>query len=423
MVKILGIHARQILDSRGNPAVECDLRTTDGTFRASVPSGASTGIHEAIELRDGGKAFHGRGVTNAVKNINTTIAKKLKYKVFTSQEECDRMLIALDGTHDKSNLGANATLAVSQAYARAAAVAYDRELFEQLGHSYGTSTFTLPVPAFNIVNGGKHAGNQLDIQEYMILPVGAKNFAEAVLIGSEIYHELKKNLEHAFGKNAINVGDEGGFAPPFKRADEPFEHIMEAAITTGHAKKIKLGIDAAASTFAKEGTYLFEGKQLTTRQLLARYEELANTFPLASIEDPFDEDDFTAFASLREALPRAQIVGDDLLCTNPERVKQAIAHNSCNALLLKINQIGTITEALDAAKLARNDGWNIMVSHRSGETCDSFIADLAVGIHSELIKSGAPCRGERLAKYNQLMRIEEQLGRRATYAGKTIRFA
>ncbi len=419
MPKILAIKARQILDSRGNPTVECDIKTSEGIFRASVPSGASTGIHEALELRDGGNPFLGQGVERAVKNINMIIAKKLKGKTII-QEEVDECMIKLDGTANKSRLGANAILAVSMATARAAAAG--RPLYEHIGELYENKKFTLPVPAFNIINGGKHAGNKLDIQEYMIMPIGAKNFSEALRIGSEIYHTLKKDLENHFGKTAINVGDEGEFAPPLTCMEEPFDYITDAIVKLGYWKKVKLAIDCASTTFWRDGVYYLEGQEYRPNELAEKYEELTNSYPLISIEDPYYEEDFENFAKLNKKLP-IQIVGDDLLVTNPKRVQKAIVHDSCNCLLLKINQIGTITEALKAAQMTKKQDWNIMVSHRSGETEDSFIADLAVGIASGQIKSGAPCRGERLAKYNQLLRIEEQLGRKATYAGKTIRFS
>jgi enolase len=421
MSKILAIKARSILDSRGSPTVECDIKTNDGIFRASVPSGASTGTHEAFELRDHGKEFLGQGVNKAVNNINLILAKKLKGRNPTAQKEIDEYMIKLDGTANKSKLGANAILAVSMALARAGASAKDMQLYEYICKLYGTKKMTMPVPAFNIINGGKHAGNKLDIQEYMILPVGAKNFSEALRMGSEIYHALRKNLENHFGKSAINVGDEGGFAPQLTCMEEPFDFITDAIIKLGYWKKVKLAIDCAATTFWKDKTYYLEGQEYTTEKLANKYEELVDAYPIASIEDPFYEEDFEAFSELKRRLFSTQIVGDDLLTTNPKRIKKAIANDSCSCLLLKINQIGTITEALEAARLAHSAGWNIMASHRSGETNDCFIADLAMGIASGQIKAGAPCRGERLSKYNQLLRIEEQTG--APYAGKTIRFS
>ena len=421
-MKILAVKARQILDSRGNPTVECSVKTENGLFTASVPSGASTGTHEALELRDGGKKYLGMGVERAVKNVNTIIARKLVGKNCAVQEDIDNLLIHLDGTPNKRKLGANAILAASMAVCRAGAAANEEQLFEHIAHLFDTKKFTLPIPAFNIINGGKHAGNKLDIQEYMILPVGAKSFSEALQIGSEIYHTLRKQLIDTYGKSAVNIGDEGGFAPPFVCIEEPFDAIVDAIIKLGYWKKVKLGIDCAATTIWRDGDYYLEGQEYTPDELIEKYEELADAYPLVSIEDPFYEDDYENFAKLHRKLRKIQIVGDDLLCTNPHRVQKAIVHKSCNGLLLKINQIGTITEALNAAKLAMNDNWNVMVSHRSGETEDNFIADLAVGIASGQIKAGAPCRGERLAKYNQLLRIEEELGRKAAYAGKSIKF-
>jgi len=418
MAKILAVKARSILDSRGNPTVECDIKTNDGIFRASVPAGASTGTNEALELRDHGKEYLGMGVQRAVNNINLVLAKKLKGRT-VSQKDIDEYMIKLDGTPNKSKLGANSILAVSMAAARAGAAAKKMKLYEYIGMLYGTKKFVMPVPAFNIINGGKHAGNKLDFQEYMIMPIGAKSFSEALRMGSEIYHTLKKNLENHFGRSAINVGDEGGFAPPLTCIEEPFDYITDAIIKLGYWKKVKLAIDCAATTFWKYGKYYLEGQEFTPDALAKKYQELADGYPIASIEDPFYEEDFSNFAKLKRML-KTQIVGDDLLCTNPERVKKAVARNSCNCLLLKINQIGTITEALNAAQIAKKAGWNIMVSHRSGETTDCFIADLAVGISSGQIKAGAPCRGERLAKYNQLLRIEEET--KANYAGKTVKF-
>ncbi len=420
MSKILAIKARQVLDSRGNPTVECSIKTNDGIFRASVPSGASTGTHEAIELRDGGKEYLGKGVERAVNNINLILAKKLKGRNPTAQEELDNLMIKTDGTENKSRLGANAILAVSMALTRAGAAAKEMQLYDYIGRIYGTKKITMPIPSFNIINGGKHAGNKLDIQEYMIMPTGAKNHAEALRMASEIYHTLKASLENNFGRMATNVGDEGGFAPPLTCIEEPFDYITNAIIKLGYWKKVKLAIDCAATTFWKHGIYYLEGQEYRPEKLADKYEELVNAYPLISIEDPFYEEDFENFAKLRKRV-KAQIVGDDLLVTNTQRIKKAITQESCNCLLLKINQIGTITEALNAARMAKKAGWNIMVSHRSGETTDCFIADLAVGIAAGQIKAGAPCRGERLAKYNQLLRIEEQTG--ATYAGKTIRIA
>ncbi len=420
MSTIKRIAAREILDSRGVPTVEVAMFSAKSSASASVPSGASTGVHEAVELRDGGKRYFGKGVLQAVKNVNTVIAKKLAGKAL-DQEKIDQLLVDLDGSPDKCELGANAILAVSLAACRLAAKEHGIPLYTHIAKMFGTKKAVLPVPAFNVINGGKHAGNKLDFQEYMLLPVGAKSFSEALQIGSEVYHELKQLLEKDFGKSAINVGDEGGFAPPLTCVEEPLDYIAQAAQNLGYWKKVAFGIDVAASTFYREQKYYVEGEQLSSSDLLDKYLELVGAYPLISIEDPFHEDDFEGFAKLtRQLRKRAQVVGDDLLCTNPDRISAAAVRESCNALLLKVNQIGTLSEALDAAKLAMAQKWNVMVSHRSGETTDCFIADLAVGIASGQIKAGAPCRGERLTKYNQLLRIEEELGKKASYAGRFL---
>ncbi len=420
MSTIKRITAREILDSRGTPTVEVVASSAKHSARASVPSGASTGVHEAWELRDGGKRYFGKGVQQAVKNVSI-IAKKLTGKNPAAQEAIDELLLKLDGTPNKSKLGANAILAVSLACCRLAALEQDIPLYHHIGNLFGNKKFVLPVPAFNVINGGKHAGNRLDIQEYMLLPVGAKSFAEALQIGAEVYHELKRLLEKQFGKTATNVGDEGGFAPPLTCIEEPLDVLADAVQNLGYWKKVAFGIDAAASTFHRGQKYHVEGEELTSADLMEKYIELAGAYPLVSIEDPFHEDDFEGFAKLtRQIGKRVQIVGDDLLCTNPERIRNALVHNSCSALLLKVNQIGTLSQAFDAARLALGNDWNVMVSHRSGETTDCFIADLAVGLGNGQIKAGAPCRGERLAKYNQLLRIEEELGKKAAYAGRVI---
>lgn len=395
------IRARQILDSRGNPTVACSITTENDTFCASVPSGASTGSHEAIELRDGGKAFGGKGVLKAVRNINTTIARSLRGKTFT-QHELDEKLCALDGTDDKRKLGANATLAVSMAYART-----QGPLYNHIGKLYSIKRFTLPIPSLNILNGGKHAGNNLAFQEYMIQP-RAKRFSDALRIGAEIYHTLRERLLRKYGKSAVNVGDEGGFAPPMKDVEEPLRIITKTISELGYARNVSLGIDCAASEFYSKGSYTVNGKKLSAGRLHDYYERLAKTYNLATIEDPFFEEDFASFAQLQKTI-KARIVGDDLLTTNPIRINEAIAKKSCTCLLLKPNQIGTVTQALHAAQLAHDANWSIMASHRSGETCDSFIADFAVGIGAKYIKAGAPARGERVAKYNRLLRIEEEL--------------
>ena len=419
MLKVLKIKAREILDSRGNPTVQTELTTKKGISIAGVPSGASTGVHEAVELRDGGKRYLGLGVTKAVKNVNTIIAKKIVGKSF-DQEKIDKLMIMLDGTYNKEKLGANAILSISMAFCKANALENNIPIYKHVANLFEKKKLILPIPAFNIINGGKHAGNQLDIQEYMLLPTGAKSFKEALQIGSEVYHKLKELLKKDYGKGAINIGDEGGFAPPMNCYEEPFDYIMDAVEELGYFKKIKLGIDAAATSFYRNNKYYLEGQELSTNELIERYIEMADAYPIISIEDPFVEDDFEAFTKLTKKIKKVQVVGDDLLCTNQQRIQKAIIMDSCNALLLKVNQIGTITEALDAAKLAMNNKWKVMVSHRSGETDDSFIADLSVGISNGQIKSGAPCRGERLAKYNRLLQIEEELGKKAKYGGKIV---
>ncbi len=412
-MQILNLRGREVLDSRGNPTVEAEILTSKGLFRAIVPSGASTGIHEALELRDGGKRYLGKGVLKAVKNIDK-ISKKLVGAELGEQMDVDRLMIELDGTKNKSNLGANAILAVSMAYARASAAEQGIPLYSYIS-GITNSKLILPVPCFNIINGGKHAGNKLDVQEFMLNPVGAKSFSEALQIGTEIYHTLKKVIEEKYGKTASNVGDEGGFAPPVEHIEEPLNLITEAIEESGYKKKVKLGMDCASSEFFRDGKYYLEGAELTGEQLLEKYEELIDMYPIISIEDPFAQDDFNNFALATKTLKKIQIVGDDLTVTNPERIQKAIVLHACNALLLKVNQIGTISEALEAAQLAIKSDWNVMVSHRSGEAEDTFIADLVVGLGNGQIKSGAPCRGERTAKYNQLLRIEEELGKQAKF--------
>ncbi|MBW3023050.1 phosphopyruvate hydratase [Candidatus Woesearchaeota archaeon] len=412
---ITGVLGREVLDSRGNPTVECEIKTSKGVFSAIVPSGASTGVHEALELRDGGKRYLGKGVLKAVKNVNGKIAKKIIGKDFREQKELDETLIHLDGKPNKKKLGANAILAVSMACCRAFAAQQNMEPYEYIAEIVNNKKLTLPVPSFNIINGGKHAGNDLEIQEYMIFPNKAKSFKEALQIGSEVYHILKEKIAEKYGKAATGVGDEGGFAPKVKDIEEPLILIESALKSSGYSKKVKINIDCAASEFSKNGKYYLEGMEYSGQDLLERYYELVQKYPIFSIEDPFAEDDFTNFAAATKKLKGIQIVGDDLLVTNPQRIQKATVLQACNALLLKVNQIGTVYEALEAAQMAVKNNWNIMVSHRSGETEDTFIADLAVGLGNGQIKSGAPCRGERTAKYNRLLRIEEKLGKNAKF--------
>ena len=420
---IKSVNAREILDSRGNPTIEVDVITEAGLSRAGVPSGASTGIHEALELRDGDKKrYLGKGVLKAVETVNQTIANIMIGKEPVNQGKIDDALVMLDATDNKSRLGANAILGVSIAVCKAGALEKRRLLYQHIASLVGVKEFVMPVPSFNVINGGKHAGNKLDFQEFMILPTGAKSFKQALRMGAETYHYLKDILEKKYGKDAANVGDEGGFAPPIAKPEEAIELLMKAIKKAGYTGKIKIGLDCAASEFFKKGKYILNGKKITKNKLIELYKKLAKKYPIISIEDPFDQDDWESYTKLTKAIgKKVQIVGDDLLVTNCKRIQKAIHHKACNALLLKVNQIGTVTEAMEAAKLAMDNGWKVMVSHRSGETCDSFIADLVVGLKTGQIKSGAPCRSERLAKYNQLLRIEEELGDKARYLGKKFR--
>ncbi len=405
MEKIRGVKARQVLDSRGNPTIEVEISTQSSLSRAIVPSGASTGIYEALELRDKGKAFHGKGVMKAVNNVNKIIAKKLIGMNVERQKEIDELMISLDGTTNKKRLGSNAILGVSMALARAGAFSKNMHLFEHLGELAGKKRFKLPIPYANVINGGIHAGNNLDIQEFMIVPVKAKKFSDATRIVSETYHTLKKNIELKYGKLGINVGDEGGFAPPLNTAEEALDLLQDTIANSGHKRKLRIAMDCAASEYFKDEKYM---KEMNGEQLSDYYLRMIKDYKIISIEDPFDQDDFSSYQNFMKKV-KIQVVGDDLLVSNTERVKEAIEKKLCNALLLKVNQIGTVTEAIEAANLALKNKWNVMVSHRSGETEDPFIADLAVGLANGQIKLGAPCRSDRTSKYNQLLRIEELL--------------
>lgn len=427
ITKIVG---RQIFDSRGNPTVEADVYTHKGMFRAMTPSGASTGIHEAVELRDGDKAkWMGKGVTKAVENINTILGPALIGKDPTEQKTIDDLMIELDGTKNKGKLGANAILAVSMAVSKAGAAEKGVPLYKHIADLAGNGKLVLPVPAFNVINGGSHAGNKLAMQEFMILPVGAKSFSEAMRMGSEVYHHLKTVIKAKYGQDACNVGDEGGFAPNIQENKEGLELLKEAIEKAGYTGAIKIGMDVAAAEFYTEDKmydldFKTEGNdgsmKKTGEEMIEMYKEFCAEYPIVSIEDPFDQDDFENTGILTAA-GVCQVVGDDLLVTNPERVATAIEAKACNALLLKVNQIGSISEAIEAVRMAKKAGWGVMTSHRSGETEDSYIADLAVGLATGQIKTGAPCRSERLAKYNQLLRIEEELGADAVYAGEGYR--
>jgi enolase len=409
---IENIHAREILDSRGNPTVEVDVFTGSGFGRASVPSGASTGTNEALELRDKDKRYHGKGVRIAVNNVNTEIKKALLGMDARNQRDIDRLMLELDGTPNKSRLGANAILGVSLAVAHAAADSSGISLYCYLG---GTSAFALPVPTMNVINGGKHAGNELAIQEFMIQPRRAGTYAEALRMGAETYHTLGAMLSKKYGISAVNVGYEGGYAPPLKNTRDALDSLVYAIEETGYEKKITIGLDAAASEFYKKGKYNIDGKALSNVELADYYTDLVKTYPILSIEDPFHEEAFNDFAVLTKKLKSTIIVGDDLFVTNVKRLEEGIKMNAANALLLKVNQIGTLSEAFDAARLAQKNRYKVIVSHRSAETEDTTIADISVAIGAELIKAGAPARSERNAKYNQLLRIEEELGKAARY--------
>lgn len=431
---ITKVHARQIFDSRGNPTVEVEVTTDKGVFRADVPSGASTGIHEALELRDGiKKDYMGKGVLKAVENVNTRIAPALVDAELdvTDQAAVDEFLIKLDGTKNKSNLGANAILGVSLAIAKAGAAEKGIPLYAHIAELAGSKKpYVLPVPAFNVINGGSHAGNKLAMQEFMILPTGASSFAEAMKIGSEVYHTLKSVIKSKYGQDATNVGDEGGFAPNIQDNKEGLNLLITAIEKAGYTGKVKIGMDVAASEFYKEGPYDLDFKNpdsnpnnwLSPEKLTDLYKRFIARYPIVSIEDPFEQDDWSAWSHLLANVD-IQIVGDDLTVTNPERIAEAIEKKSCNALLLKVNQIGSVTESIKAALDSQAAGWGVMVSHRSGETEDTTIADIVVGLRTGQIKTGAPCRSERLAKYNQLLRIEEELGEDAIYAGDNFRQA
>lgn len=413
-MKIQSIHARQIFDSRGFPTVECDVTLEDGSVgRAAVPSGASTGAGEALELRDGGTAFNGKGVAQAVKNVNDEIAPALADMDVEDQTTLDQKMIELDGTENKGRLGANATLAVSLAAAKAAAVSKGQPLFQYVGGLAGNTTFTLPMPMLNILNGGKHAAGSTDIQEFMVMPVGAQDFAHAMQMASEIYHTLGKVL--AAKGYATTVGDEGGYAPSVKGgSQEAMELIEEAVAKAGYqmGTDVKLALDVASSELVENGSYNFarEGKVFSSAELIQFYADLAGKFPLVSLEDGLGEDDWDGWKQLVEALgDKLQLVGDDLLVTNTKLLKRAIDEKAANAILIKPNQIGTLTETIQAVTMAQQAGWNTVMSHRSGETEDATISHLAVGLNTGQIKTGSFARSDRIAKYNELLRIAEQL--------------
>ncbi|KAI3406847.1 ENO1 [Candida oxycetoniae] len=431
------VHSRYVYDSRGNPTVEVELTTEKGTFRSIVPSGASTGVHEALELRDGDKSkWLGKGVLKAVSNVNDIIAPALvKANIdVVDQAKVDEFLLKLDGTPNKAKLGANAILGVSLAAAKAGAAQKGVELYEHIADLSNSKKdkYVLPVPFQNVLNGGSHAGGDLAFQEFMIVPSGVSTFSDGLRIGSEVYHHLKTLTKKRYGQSAGNVGDEGGVAPDIKTPKEALDLIVSAIEAAGYTGKVDIAMDVASSEFYKDGLYDLDfknpdsdkSKWLTGPQLADLYKQLMEEYPIVSIEDPFAEDDWEAWSHFFAKVEnKAQIVGDDLTVTNPIRIKKAIETKAADALLLKVNQIGTLTESIQAANDSYAANWGVMVSHRSGETEDTFIADLSVGIRSGQIKTGAPARSERLAKLNQILRIEEQLGDKAVYAGKNFHHA
>lgn len=420
--KIKKIHAREVLDSRGNPTVEVEMTTDNHTVRAIVPSGASTGVHEALELRDGGTRYLGKGVQKAVDNVNQIIAPALIGEDVYAQQKLDQKMLEMDGTENKAKLGANAILGVSMAVAKASAKERNLRLFERYSElakyqGINTAARLLPTPMMNVINGGMHADSGLEIQEFMILPTGAKSFKEALQMGAEIFQILKKILK---AKGMVTaVGDEGGFAPRLESNEIALLTLVEAIEEAGYTGKVELALDCAASEFYKDGFYKVGGSLLTAENLIGYYANLIQKYPIVSIEDPFAEDDFPAWQSFTSKIGnKAQIVGDDLFVTNPYRVRMGIEQGLANAILIKLNQIGTVTETIETIKLGNSQDWHSVISHRSGETEDTTIADLAVGLCTGQIKTGSLSRTDRIAKYNQLLRIEEYLGTKAEYQGK-----
>src|SRR3989338_3761074 len=417
-MKVQSLHARQILDSRGMPTVEVDCLLEDGSFgRAAVPSGASTGSHEALELRDGDKKMYmGKSVLNAVANVNGPIAKQLRGMPVADQRTVDQALIDLDGTENKSKLGANAILGVSMAICRARAVSEKKSLWQSLQVQFGSDSkeIRLPVPLMNVLNGGMHADNGLSFQEFMIVPTEFKTFADALRAGAEVFYALKDMLKKF--QYVTAVGDEGGFAPALADADHVFSMLMTAIEAAGYKDKVQLAIDAAASEFYKDGVYTVDGKKRSSNELVQYYEELCKKYPIVSIEDSHSEDDWEGFALMQKTLgDHVQLVGDDLFVTNTQRLQKGIDEKAANAILIKLNQIGTVSETADAIQLAQKNGWNSIASHRSGETEDTFIAHLAVGLQTGQIKTGSLSRTDRICKYNELLRIEGEAGVKATY--------
>ncbi len=408
------MQGRQVLDSRGNPTVEVDVRLESGAFgRAIVPSGASTGVHEAVELRDAASEWGGKGVGQAVGNVNGELAAAVKGLDARDQAAVDHALIELDGTPNKGRLGANAILGVSLAVAKAAAASAEQPLWLQLG---GETAATLPVPMLNVINGGAHASNSIDLQEFMVVPAGADSFAEGLRIGAEVYHSLKKVLTER-GLSTL-VGDEGGFAPDLDSSEAAIDLILEAAERAGHRERVAIALDPATSEVFSDGVYRFEGREKSSAEMPGFWAEIVERYPIVSIEDGAAEDDWESWQAQTTLLgDRVQLVGDDVFVTNPVRLQQGIDRGVANSILVKVNQIGTLTETIAAVRLAQSNGYTVVMSHRSGETEDSTIADLAVALGTGQIKTGAPARSDRVAKYNQLLRIEEQLGTKAQYPG------
>jgi enolase len=424
MSEILSIKAREVLDSRGNPTVEVDVQTNQGVFRALTPSGASAGQHEAIELRDGDMSrYFGKGTLTAVDNVNKKIAPKLIGLDCRHQETLDNLLLKIDGTENKAKLGANAVLPVSMALTKAAAAANNEPLYMYIGELFGEIPHRLPVPMCNVINGGKHAGQENSIQEHMLMPTGAKNFSDGIRMVSESYHHLAKLLKEKFGASGILIGDEGGFAPTqIVDIDERLDLMLQAVENAGWADKMKIALDPASSEFFYNGVYKIGKTSYSGGEMVDFYVQLCDRYPIISIEDGLAEDDWESWAEMTKKLGgKIQIVGDDLFVTNTRRIQKGIELQAANSVLIKLNQIGSVTETLNAIKMAQDQGWTAVVSHRSGETEDSFIADLVVGTNAGQIKTGAPARSDRNAKYNQLLRIEEELGEKAEYPGIDIR--
>jgi len=424
MSEIKKIHAREVLDSRGNPTVEVDVVTEEGVFRAMTPSGASAGQHEALELRDGDKErYFGKGTLKAVKNVNKNIAPKIVGLDCIHQETIDNIMLKLDGTENKDNFGANAILPVSMAVTKAGSAAKNLPLYQYIGELFGVIPHMLPVPMCNVINGGKHAGQENSIQEHMLMPTGAKSFSEGIRMASESYHHLAKLLKQKFGAGGVLIGDEGGFAPAqISDVNERLDLMLKAVENAGYKDMMKIALDPASSEFFYDGTYKIGKKSFSGGEMVDFYVDLCKKYPIISIEDGLAEDDWKSWVEMTKKLgTKVQIVGDDLFVTNTKRIQKGIEMSAANSVLIKLNQIGSVTETLNAIKMAHDQGWTAVVSHRSGETEDSFIADLVVGTSAGQIKTGAPARSDRNAKYNQLLRIEEELGKEAEYPGSFFR--